>query len=514
MLLYSGTYTLFCQMKGLLLIIILIAGVALIGYVSGQNKSPAINNSVLLGTKTVVSGINVGWEMVWGPDNWIWFTEQGGTLSKVNPETGETKTLLHIREVYRYRSLGLLGMAVHPDPKQPYVFLDYTYRNGTVISSKLVRYTYTPDTLINPVTLLSDIPGATGHNGSRIVIAPDGKLIMSTGDAVKGANAQDKGSLNGKILRINTDGSIPADNPFPGSPVWSTGHRNPQGLAYDKRGILFSSEHGDAIEDELNIIKKGGNYGWPFIEGFCDTEKEKAYCKTTTVSGPVKSWTPVIAPAGIAYYSSLAIPEWKNSILMVTLKTQSLRVLKLSDAGNEVLSEKVYLDHEFGRFRGICVSPTGDVYVSTSNRDWNPPEGYPKKGDDQIIKIFKVRGSALPLSAKKATKPVTLPAAVIYNNYCASCHKNDGSGIAGVFPPLRANQRVLGDKNGLIQIVLKGLSGPVTINGKKYDQEMPAFNFLSDKKIAQVASYIRTHFGNKASAVSEMEVSMVRAAKK
>lgn len=501
-------------MKGTLLILILIAGAAFTGYVSGGDKSVAVNDPVTLGTKTVASGLNVGWEMVWGPDNWIWLTEQGGTVSKVDPETGEKKVLLHIPEVYRYRSLGLLGMAVHPDLKQPYVFLDYTYKNGAAILSKLVRYTYTADTLINPVTLLNDIPGATGHNGSRIVIAPDGKLVMSTGDGGKGENAQDQGSLNGKILRINTDGSIPADNPFPRSPVWSIGHRNPQGLAYDKRGLLFSSEHGDAIEDELNVIKKGGNYGWPFIEGFCDTEKENAYCQTTMVTGPVKSWTPVIAPADIAYYNSSAIPEWKNSILLVTLKTQSLRVLKLNEDGNEVLSEKIYLDHEFGRLRGICVSPAGGVYVSTSNRDWNPAEGFPKKEDDQIIKVFKARTGTQPLAVKKAVKPVALPGAVIYNNYCASCHKNDGSGIAGVFPPLRATQQVLGDKNALIHIVLKGLSGPLTIKGKKYDQQMPAFNFLSNKEIALVTSYIRTQFGNKASTVSETEVSRVRAAGK
>lgn len=479
--------------------------------VTEWTKTEANNIPVMLETKTIASGLNVGWEIVWGPDNWIWFTEQGGTLSKVNPKTGEKKVLLYIKEVYRYRSLGLLGMAIHPDPKQPFVYVDYTYKNGNAVLSKLVRYTYTADSLINPVIILKDIPGANGHNGSRIVIAPDGKLMMSTGDAVKGENAQDKNSLNGKILRINTDGSIPADNPFPGSLVWSTGHRNPQGLAYDDRGVLFSSEHGDAIEDELNIIKKGGNFGWPFVEGFCDTDKENSWCKLNKVNSPVKTWTPVIAPAGIAYYNSSAIPEWKNAILLVTLKKQSLRVLKLNENHSGVHSETIYLDHEFGRLRGICVSPEGDVYVSTSNRDWNPAEGYPKKVDDQIIKIAKAKAGTISVAVKKATKPVKLPGEVIYNNYCASCHKSDGSGIAGVFPPLKATPQVLGDKRPLIKIVLKGLSGPLVIKGLKYDQQMPAFNFLSNKEIALVTSYVRTQFGNKASIISEMEVSKVRA---
>jgi glucose/arabinose dehydrogenase/cytochrome c553 len=501
-------------MKGILLFLVLITGVALTGYVSGVDKSASSDDSVRLGTKTVISNLSVAWEITWGPDNWIWFTEQGGSLSKVNPETGERKVLLRIPEVYRYRSLGLLGMAVHPDPKKPYVFLDYTYKNGTSILSRLIRYTYTADTLINPVILLNDIPGATGHNGSRVVIAPDGKLMMSTGDAAKGANAQNTGSINGKILRINIDGTIPADNPFPGSPVWSLGHRNAQGLAFGKKGILFSSEHGDAVEDELNVIKRGANYGWPFVEGFCDTEKEQAFCKTTEVTVPVKSWTPVIAPAGIAYYGSSAISGWRNSLLLVTLKTQSLRVLKLNDTGNEVLSEKTYIDHEFGRLRGVCVSPAGDVYVSTSNRDWNPGEGYPKKEDDRIIKIFQAKAGSAIVAQKKTVKPVLSAGAVVYNNYCASCHKNDGKGIAGVFPPLKATPQVLGDKNALIHIMLKGLSGPITVKGQKYNQEMPAFNFLSNKEIALVTSYIRTQFGNKASTVSEAEVSKVRAAKK
>lgn len=498
-------------MKRILLIFIFVAGVTLTGYVSEVDKSVPSNDTVTLGSKTIVSGLNVVWEMVWGPDNWIWFTEQGGTLSKVDPETGKKKILLRIPEVYRYRSLGLLGMAVSPDPKQPYVFLDYTYKNGQSILSKLVRYTYTADTLINPVVLINDIPGATGHNGSRIVIAPDGKLMMSTGDAAKGANAQDKASLNGKVLRINIDGTIPADNPFPGSPVWSMGHRNAQGLTYGQAGRLFSSEHGDAIEDELNLIKKGANYGWPFVEGFCDTEKEKDFCKTTEVTVPLKSWTPVVAPAGIAYYNSTAIPAWANSLLMVTLKTQSLRVLKLDASGEKILSEGLYLDHEFGRLRAVCVSPAGAVYVSTSNRDWNPGEGYPKKEDDRIIKIYQARQQLKQLTAKKIVKPKQSPGAVIYNNYCASCHKSDGKGIAGVFPPLSTTPRVLGRKNELINVLLKGLSGPITVKGQKYDQEMPAFNFLSNKEIALVSSYIRTQFGNKASVVTEVEVSSVRA---
>jgi mono/diheme cytochrome c family protein len=339
--------------------------------------------------------------------------------------------------------------------------------------------------------------------------------MLTVGDATNGNSAQDTNVLTGKILRLNIDGSIPVDNPFGGSPVWSTGHRNPQGLAFTGMGRLFSSEHGDAIGDELNLIKKGRNYGWPHVEGFCDTEKEQLFCKTHAVTAPVKAWTPVIAPAGITYCgANCSIKEWRNALLLVTLKTQSLRVLKLNEAGTEVIAEQVYLDHEFGRLRGVCVSPAGEVYVSTSNRDWNPGEGYPKQVDDRIIKILPGDSINSGFVQQKQVKPALADGAVVYNNYCVSCHKNDGEGLEGVFPPLRGTQEVLGDKNRLIKIILKGLSGPVTIKGRKYDQQMPAFDFLSDREIALVATYVRTHFGNSAENITGAHVAKVRGAGK
>jgi mono/diheme cytochrome c family protein len=288
------------------------------------------------------------------------------------------------------------------------------------------------------------------------------------------------------------------------------GHRNIQGLVYGTNGTLYSSEHGDAIEDELNIIKKAGNYGWPNVEGFCSTEEEKAFCAGKQVMEPLRAWTPVVAPAGMDYYASDAIPEWKNSILLTTLKTESLRVLKLNGTGDKVLSESIYLDHQFGRLRDLCVSPAGDVYVATSNRDWNPGEGYPKKGDDRIVRIFK---TVKPKVAAVRRPAPSAAGALIYKNYCESCHKTAGQGVAGVFPPLRSATQVTGDKNALIRILLKGMSGPIIVKGVKYDQDMPAFSFLSDKDLALVATYIRTQFGNKATAINTAEVSRIRSVK-
>lgn len=480
-------------------------------------------DSTKIGVSTILPDLNVPWEIAWGPDDQIWFTEQSGTISKVDPHTGKKKTLLTIPEVYRQGTLGLLGMVIYPDKKQPYLFVDYTHkRKDSMLVSRLVRYTYTADTLKDPLILL-EIPGNTGHNGSRIAASPDGKIFWTTGDAAKNNNAQDISSLNGKTLRLNIDGSIPKDNPFPGSPVWSRGHRNIQGLVFTPLGILFSSEHGDATDDEINIIQKKGNYGWHNVAGFCDTPDEKAFCDSTPVIVPIKAWTPTIAPSGIDYYRSVKIPEWNNSILLATLKATSFRVLLLNKEKNAVISEKIYFQNQFGRLRDICVSPNGDIYVSTSNRDWNPL-GVPKKHDDRIIRLAKIsnqdnlskidtNGVTDYSSTQVVTESKSISSAgAIYNSYCASCHIEDGNGKVNIFPALHKNQHVTGDKKLLIAIILKGSAAvPATVRDQ-YDQgeKMPAFSFLNDQQIADVLTYIRHNWGNHADSISNVEVKKIR----
>jgi glucose/arabinose dehydrogenase/cytochrome c553 len=481
-----------------------------------------------LETTTVIDRLNGPWELLWGPDNHLWFTEQDGKISKVNPKTGKRTNLIHIREVYKKR-LALLSMAIHPDfKKHPFVFVNYIFLRNSAVFSKLVRYEYAPDTLINPVVLM-EYPAYTGHMGSRMLIAPDGKLLWATGDGQHRMDSQDTNSVKGKVLRLNIDGSIPDDNPIKGSPVWAWGFRVPQGMTLSTNGNLYTAEHGDAIGDEVNLVVKGANYGWPHVEGNADLKEEMTFAKENNSKDPLLAWTPTVAPAGLAYYDSNAIPELKNALLMVTLKTQTLRILKLNPAGDKVLSETVALEQKFGRLRSICVSPEGEIFVSTSNRDWNPGPGYPKLTDDKIIKISyrkstALNAKALPLTKKPVVKTQTgvkrttpsvktlklSSGAIIYNNYCSSCHKPNGSGLAGMFPPLNGATQVIGKKDQLIKILLKGLSGPIVVKGVKYDQEMPAFNFLSDAQIAAVATYIRTSFGNKASVITKEEIKAAR----
>lgn len=473
-----------------------------------------------LGVGTVASNLDVPWDIAWGNDNWIWFTEQKGTVSRLDPATGQRKVVLKIKEVWYQRTAGLLGMAISPDiDKWPYVVLDYTFKRDSVIWSRLVRYTCSPDSLTNPVILL-EVRGANSHNGSRVAFAADGKVFWATGDGLQSHLAQDTKSLNGKILRLNIDGSIPADNPIKESAVWARGYRNIQGLVFASNNKLYTSEHGDANDDEVNLIHKGGNYGWPDVTGMVGSSQEIAFGKKHAIIEPLKAWTPTIAPAGIDYYPSSAIPEWENSLILTTLKGSSLRVLKLNKEGNTIMSDKVYLDKKYGRLRDVCVSPAGDVYVSTSNRDWNPGEGFPKEKDDRIIRLFKMKaGDKLSSNlvkqktedaVRESEKRAVPTGQALYTQYCASCHKTDGTGLPGTFPPLKDAEQVLGDRKQLTNIILNGLSGKIKVKGVAYNQQMPAFNFLSDKELAELLSYVRSSFGNKASGISAADISKER----
>jgi glucose/arabinose dehydrogenase len=360
------------------------AALILITLIAPLSQSQINLGTTVLTNTVVATNLAIPWDMAYGPDGWIWFTELAGKIKRMNPETYEVQQVFAISDVVLFGfSVGLHSLVLHPDFNTNHLlYVHYTYSTTT---SKIVRYEYDPtnNTLINPTIILAPIPAGVSHNGSRMVIL-NNKLFICLGETYSTPNvAQDINSINGKVLRMNLDGSIPDDNPLPGSYVWSMGHRNPQGMCYGN-GILYSSEHGPAANDEINIIRSNRNYGWPTVEGICNTAAEITFCTANNVVEPIWSWSPSIAPCGLDLYQNPAIPEWNNSLLLAVLKNKQLIQLKLSDDGTAITEQHIYLTNTYGRLRDVLVIPDGRVFICTSNKDY---AGTPTPGDDKIIEL-------------------------------------------------------------------------------------------------------------------------------
>ena len=228
-------------------------------------------------------------------------------------------------------------------------------------------------------SLLDQIPASFNHARGRMKFGPDKKLYITTGDAGNGNSAQDLNSLAGKILRINSDGTIPDDNPFGNTPVYSYGHRNPQGLDWDPvTGKLVVTEHGPSAHDEVNVVEAGKNYGWPIVIG---GEHEPKYVDPIIHTGD-DTW----APSGASFYNSDNIPDWKGKYFIATLRGNHLRMLDLDLDNNKVISSEALFKNSFGRIRDASLGPDGNMYLLTSNRDGR---GSPAENDDRILRIIQ-----------------------------------------------------------------------------------------------------------------------------
>ena len=310
-------------------------------------------------TEILVQNLDTPWAIDFLPDGEMIFTERGGRVSIF--DNGTTKTVGTIT-VTQIGESGMLGITVDPEfNTNKFIYLYYTGTNGNKIS----RFTLN-GTLQNETVLIDRIPNAQFHNGGRIKFGPDGKLYATTGDAANNQSAQDINSLGGKILRINKDGSVPSDNPFRNY-VYAYGLRDPQGITWNPlTKEMYASDHGATRNDEINIITKGGNYGWPIYQG---TESAQGYIK------PLAIYTDfTLAPSGIAYYN--------GALYVAGLRGSQLRKITLSTGGNSVTGEEALFTN-LGRIREV-VSHDGYMYIATSNRDGR---GIPKSGDDKIIKI-------------------------------------------------------------------------------------------------------------------------------
>lgn len=341
-----------------------------------------ISSTAQMTTRVVADNLFIPWEMVYGPDGHIWFTQKNGYICRVEPSTGVVDTLYHETNTAVLNEGGMLGMVLHPDfSNNPYVYVAYNYSQSGY-KERIVRYTYNNGSLQSPTTLLDNINGTNIHNGCRMIIV-NNQLYITTGDAANQSISQDVNALNGKTLRINLDGSIPSDNPFPNSAVWSWGHRNAQGLVY-ANGMFYSSEHGPSNDDELNILQKGRNFGWPSVHGYCNTTQEMTFCKDSNVVEPIMAWTPTLAVSGIDYYNHPMFPSLQNSIIMATLKDRTLYQLQLNSTNDQVTAANKITQLTGDRLRAVCIDPDGRIYVSTSNSAASGNGAF----TDKIIEIY------------------------------------------------------------------------------------------------------------------------------
>lgn len=331
------------------------------------------------------TGLDTPWDLAWGPDGMIWVSERGGRISRVDPVNGRRTTAGEVRGVAESGEGGLMGIAMHPDfAREPWVYAAHTYTTVGRTRNRVVRMRWTNHSLGEPQVLIDDIPGAGVHNGARLAVGPDRHLYITTGDAGNANAAQDSMSLAGKILRLTLDGRIPADNPF-SSAVWSWGHRNGQGLVFHSgNGRLIETEHGPGDNDEINIIERGRNYGWPDVRGLCDEPQEAEACRARRFVPAVAAWSPTLAIAGADVYPGNRIPAFAGSLLAVSLKESTLWRIVFNRDWTEVARRERFLAGRYGRLRDVLVAPNGDVFIATSNRDGR---GSPRDNDDRILRI-------------------------------------------------------------------------------------------------------------------------------
>jgi len=319
------------------------------------------------------------WGLAFLPDGGMLVTERPGRLRLID-ETGrlDPKPIAGVPEVWARGQGGLLDVALAPDfAVSRLVYLSYAAPVGRGAATRVARGRLDGHRLADLRVLLTADPPGSGsrHFGSRLVFGRDGKLYVSTGDRGEMDRAQKLDDLAGTILRIEPDGRIPADNPFVGRPgvrpeIFAYGIRNAQGLAVNPwTGELWEHEHGPRGGDEINVIEKGANYGWPLVTHGVDYSGLPIGRGKTMpgVVDPIWVWTPSIAPSGMAFYDSDRIPGWKGSLLVGALAAQMLVRLELD--GRKVVKEHRLLQYEIGRIRDVRMGPDGLVYLLTDAAD-------------------------------------------------------------------------------------------------------------------------------------------------
>lgn len=318
----------------------------------------------------IAENLDTPWALAFLPTSEILVTERPGRVRLISNGQLQVEPIAKLSQVKEIGEGGLLGIALHPKFSENHlIYLYYTYQtDGDNTLNRVVKMVYQNGKLSDESVMVDKIPGAANHNGGRIKFGPDGYLYITTGDAQNPSQAQDKNSLAGKILRVMDNGQIPPDNPFNNS-VYSYGHRNPQGLAWDNQGRLWATEHGRSGVlsglDELNLIEKGKNYGWPAIQG----SETKTGMETPKLNSGSTTW----APAGVAYLNT--------ALYFGGLRGQTLYQ---ADISSDSIKLKEHFASQFGRIREVILGPDNMLYITTSNQDGR---GIPRSTDDQVLKI-------------------------------------------------------------------------------------------------------------------------------
>jgi len=353
------------------------------------SKKSDDQDSVSYKAEVFTEGLYVPWSIVFTSSERMLVTERNGRIRIIKNGTLEDNPLKSFDDVSSRGEEGLMGLTLDPDyENNKFIYISYAYDSGDELEVKVIRFKDNGDELTDEKILIDNIPAERYHAGCRLRFGPDGKLYITTGDAGERELAQDVNNLYGKILRINSDGSIPEDNPYSGNPVWSYGHRNPQGIDwYPGTDILYSTEHGPSGfdgpggGDEVNVIVKGGNYGWPVVS---HEESEKG------MISPLLTFTPAVAPASGMFYDSDVIPEFKDNFFFGCLRGNALyRVIPEDKDPSKIKSFEKIKDIDFnkiGRIRDVAQGPDGAIYFSSSNKDGR---GDVRNGDDKIYRIVK-----------------------------------------------------------------------------------------------------------------------------
>lgn len=351
---------------------------------SGETEA-AVDSQTKFRVETVIGNLEVPWSIVWAPDGRMFFTERPGRVRVYEKGQLKAQPVFVVPDVELSGESGLMSLELHPQfSANHFLYLAYAYK-GDGQQVRVVRYREGSPGLTEPKVIIENIPAARFHAGCRLRFGPDQKLYITTGDATERGLAQAMDSLAGKTLRLNDDGSIPSDNPFINQKnarpeIWSLGHRNAQGVAWQPgSGLMFQTEHGPSGfdgpggGDEVNIVERAKNYGWPLIH---HTQTRQG------LESPLLEYTPACAPGSAMFYRGKVLPEFQNNFFFGCLRGE--RIIRVVLDGRRVVSQENLLAGKYGRIREVAEGPDGGIYFSTSNRDGR---GSPAPDDDRIIRL-------------------------------------------------------------------------------------------------------------------------------